>query len=82
MEEIEKRREALRQLKKDIESGERSLDSLGLEDKTSETKPEESEFEFLAFARVLSGTVRKGQSLFILSPKHDPSKFVEKVRLD
>ncbi len=80
LEEIEKRREALRQLKKDIESGERSLDSLSLEEKTCEAKVDENQFEFLAFSRVLSGTVRKGQTLFILSPKHDPENFVGKVR--
>lgn len=27
---------------------------------------------FIAFARIFSGTLRKGMKLFILSPKHDP----------
>lgn len=26
----------------------------------------------LAFARVYSGTIRKGQQLYVLGPKHDP----------
>ncbi|KAL5005381.1 hypothetical protein ScPMuIL_018837 [Solemya velum] len=29
---------------------------------------------FLAFARIFSGTVKKGQQLFVLGPKHDPGK--------
>ncbi|XP_055915224.1 elongation factor-like GTPase 1 [Eupeodes corollae] len=36
-------------------------------------EPEEKkEFVFVAFARVFSGTLRTGQKLFVLSPKHDP----------
>ena len=31
--------------------------------------------EFFAFARVFSGTLKKGQTLFILSPKHNPEDF-------
>ncbi|XP_033159015.1 elongation factor-like GTPase 1 [Drosophila mauritiana] len=40
-----------------------------------ETKPEEAdqnEFVFIAFARVFSGTLKRGMELFNLSPKHDP----------
>jgi len=39
--------------------------------------------EFLAFARVFSGTLKKGQTLFILSPKHSPEDFLlnENVRI-
>lgn len=44
------------------------------EKKAEETKPEEekNEFVFIAFARVFSGTLRRGMELFNLSPKHDP----------
>lgn len=28
---------------------------------------------FVAFARVFSGTLHKGQELYVLGPKHDPS---------
>ncbi|XP_055844530.1 elongation factor-like GTPase 1 [Episyrphus balteatus] len=33
---------------------------------------EKKEFVFVAFARVFSGTLRTGQKLFVLAPKHDP----------
>jgi len=36
---------------------------------------------FLAFARVFSGRVKRGQKIFVLSPRHDPTLFVGKVRL-
>lgn len=45
-------------------------------------EPEEetalSKHEFLAFARVFSGTLKKGASLFILTPKHNPEDFIGK----
>ena len=44
-------------------------------------KKEESDFVFVAFARVFSGTVRKGQKLYVLVPKHDPSLLLKKVRV-
>ncbi|SPP87098.1 elongation factor-like GTPase 1 [Drosophila guanche] len=37
-----------------------------------EPEPERNEFVFVAFARVFSGTLRRGMELFNLSPKHDP----------
>ena len=37
---------------------------------------------FLAFARIYSGTIRAGQKIFVLSPRHDPKLFVDKVRLN
>lgn len=36
---------------------------------------------FLAFARVFSGRLKRGQKIFVLGPRHDPSLFVGKVRL-
>ncbi|XP_015254716.1 PREDICTED: elongation factor Tu GTP-binding domain-containing protein 1 [Cyprinodon variegatus] len=44
-----------------------------------DTKEEEEEEEqqrevFVAFARIYSGTVKKGQRLFILGPKYDPAQ--------
>lgn len=49
---------------------------------TSETKHERlevieenvEEFVFVAFARIFSGTLRKGMKLYNLAPKHDPRK--------
>lgn len=41
----------------------------------NELKPEEEEDHketFIAFARVYSGVVRKGQRIFVLGPKYDP----------
>lgn len=31
---------------------------------------------FVAFARVYSGVVKKGQRLFVLGPKYDPAQFL------
>ncbi|XP_038044225.1 elongation factor-like GTPase 1 isoform X2 [Patiria miniata] len=45
-----------------------------LSETTSEEKAEEEGETFLAFARVFSGRIRKGQKLYVLSPKHDPMK--------
>ena len=32
----------------------------------------EAQDQFVAFARVYSGVIRKGQKLFVLGPKHEP----------
>lgn len=37
---------------------------------------------FIAFARVFSGVVRKGQKIFVLGPKYDPSESLHKVKCD
>lgn len=34
---------------------------------------------FIAFARVFSGCLRKGTSVYVLGPKHDPSVALQKV---
>ncbi|XP_041031165.1 elongation factor-like GTPase 1 isoform X2 [Carcharodon carcharias] len=34
---------------------------------------------FIAFARVYSGTIRKGQKLFVIGPKYDPSEALAKL---
>ena len=43
-------------------------------------KTENDENVFLAFARVFSGRLKRGQKIFVLSPRHDPSLFVGKVK--
>lgn len=43
-------------------------------------KEKTQDYVFLAFARVFSGTLRKDQEVFILSPKHNPDDFVGKVK--
>lgn len=35
---------------------------------------------FIAFARVFSGVVKKGQKIFVLGPKYDPAESLHKVR--
>ncbi|CAI9717329.1 elongation factor-like GTPase 1 isoform X1 [Octopus vulgaris] len=37
----------------------------------------QSEHVFVAFARIFSGTVRKGCKVFVLGPKHDPEKALQ-----
>ncbi|XP_046350555.2 elongation factor-like GTPase 1 [Haliotis rufescens] len=37
---------------------------------------------FVAFARVFSGTVKKGCTLYVLGPKHDPEKVLDKPDLE
>ncbi|KAL6112622.1 efl1 [Pungitius sinensis] len=52
------------------------LDTAKVESLTLEgSKPEEKEAQqtFIAFARVYSGVAKKGQRVFVLGPKYDPS---------
>ena len=35
---------------------------------------DDDEEAFIAFARIFSGTLRKGQKLYVLGPKYDPQK--------
>lgn len=37
---------------------------------------------FVAFARVYSGVVKKGQSVFVLGPKYDPTQGLSMVNAD
>ncbi|XP_074650773.1 elongation factor-like GTPase 1 [Tubulanus polymorphus] len=41
----------------------------------------EDDHVFIAFARVFSGTIRKGQTLYVLGPKHDPATAIEEMQL-
>ncbi|XP_078283410.1 elongation factor-like GTPase 1 isoform X2 [Rhinoraja longicauda] len=44
------------------------------------SQPEDEQRDhFIAFARVYSGTVRRGQKLFVLSPKYNPSEAIAKL---
>ncbi|XP_038222104.1 elongation factor-like GTPase 1 [Zerene cesonia] len=42
--------------------------------KEDQEKEEQSETAFIAFARIFSGKVRKGDKVYVLGPKHDPSQ--------
>ena len=82
MEDIEQKREAIR-LRKKQEEENRNNPEFVQQTKTEvePIQPEEEEEikqEFLAFARVFSGTLKKGQTLFILSPKHNSEDFIGK----
>ncbi|XP_017956107.2 elongation factor-like GTPase 1 [Drosophila navojoa] len=44
-----------------------------------EPEPERKAFEFIAFARVFSGTLRRGMQLYNLTPKHDPRQPTHRV---
>ncbi|XP_022125841.2 elongation factor-like GTPase 1 [Pieris rapae] len=46
------------------------------DEKEKEEKEEQSETAFIAFARIFSGKVRKGDKVYVLGPKHDPSKIL------
>ena len=39
---------------------------------SDEAIPSEPPDQFIAFARVYSGVIKKGQKLFVLGPKHEP----------
>lgn len=89
-EEIARKRELARQRieqrKQDLEAGIQSLQitdglvdgSAQLEDKQDAVAEAEKEEEavFIAFARVYSGTLKKGSKIFALNPKHDPSTII------
>ena len=79
MEEIEKRRERVREklLLKLEQKGKQELEQPGKqEDKVEEDnvvdEADTEETNFLAFGRIYSGTVHKGQKLYVLQPRYDP----------
>ncbi|XP_033751103.1 elongation factor-like GTPase 1 isoform X2 [Pecten maximus] len=59
--------------------GATSVNGIAMDVKTAskDTKEDEAPTVFVAFARIYSGTVKKGQKLFVLGPKHDPSQIEE-----
>lgn len=76
-EELSLKRDLIRQRKLDGQVG-------AVQEAVEEIQPvveeESSKYVFLAFARVFSGTISKGQTLFILSPRHNPADFTGKVK--
>ncbi|XP_025419219.1 elongation factor-like GTPase 1 [Sipha flava] len=42
--------------------------------KVVERTENENDIMFIAFGRIYSGTIRRGQEVYVLGPKHDPSK--------
>lgn len=49
------------------------------EKKSQEPIQNENDIMFIAFGRIYSGTIRRGQEVFVLGPKHDPSKIFDNV---
>jgi len=58
------------------------LVTFGDQTKTDKQDEQEQRDEhvFIAFARVFSGTVKRGQELYVLGPKHEPQSALEKVQ--
>jgi len=78
MEEIEKRREQVRERmlhkldqQQKEEQQDKPLNELE-EENDSEQLTDEDQMQFLAFGRVYSGTIYKGQKLYVLQPRYDP----------
>lgn len=68
-------------LKNSIVKSEDSATGLINESNIEKKKPEvvestenEDDIMFIAFGRIYSGTIRRGQEIYVLGPKHDPSK--------
>lgn len=53
--------------------------SIAEEDDNKEEPLDEDESVFIAFSRIFSGQVRKGDEMYVLGPKHNPSKLPEDV---
>lgn len=47
---------------------------------STENQENENKETFVAFARVFSGVVKKGQKVFVLGPKYDPAESLHRVR--
>lgn len=54
------------------------MESLTLKDSKSDEE-EEQRKTFIAFARVYSGLVKRGQRVFVLGPKYDPAQGLRMV---
>lgn len=62
----------------DLVSLSANVENLTLKDSKPEEE-EEAKETFVAFARVYSGVVRKGQRVFVLGPKYDPAQSLSTV---
>lgn len=80
-EELAERREIARRRHEARMLGEEVVENSG-DAQTKQAASEEvdqEEHAFIAFARVFSGTLRVGQELFVLGPKHNPEIALKKV---
>lgn len=90
-EEMAKRRERARQLRQEMKQNEANVEATPLsegnkaeiavksqEEDKAKPQEEESPHAFIAFARIFSGRIRKGEKVYVLGPKHDPSKILSR----
>lgn len=80
-EEMALRREKARQLREEMKQNNANIEGTPLEENKTDQEKEVAEENddkdqpiFIAFARIYSGRVRKGDKVYVLGPKHDPSK--------
>jgi ribosome assembly protein 1 len=71
----EKREEIIKNLKSDqpVTSEDTVTDGNEQEDGSEDAPPTSHTHTFLAFARVFSGTIRRGQKVYVLHPRYNPS---------
>ncbi|CAF4826308.1 unnamed protein product [Pieris macdunnoughi] len=88
-EEMALRREKARQMREELKNSANKAEAIPMsketespeekcteDEKGKEEKEEQSETAFIAFARIFSGKVRKGDKVYVLGPKHNPSKIL------
>ncbi|XP_048484589.1 elongation factor-like GTPase 1 [Plutella xylostella] len=86
-EEMALRRERARQLREEMKQNEVNAEATPMQEATKDVEKSEEEVTkkeeedktqpaFIAFARVFSGKIRKGDKVYVLGPKHDPSKIL------
>ncbi|XP_055378467.1 elongation factor-like GTPase 1 isoform X2 [Condylostylus longicornis] len=77
---LERKQQQATQENADLQSIEKGIETLATDDSKNNTEVEsqketlddKNDHVFIAFARVFSGTIKKGMKLFALSPKHNP----------
>ncbi|RWS30758.1 elongation factor Tu GTP-binding domain-containing protein 1-like isoform X2 [Leptotrombidium deliense] len=81
-EEISLRREQAKLAKANAEKENLSVVSKEPAAEKEIEEEDDDEDVFLAFARVFSGTVRKGDKLYVLGPKHNPNTVTADTKID
>ncbi|XP_061719585.1 elongation factor-like GTPase 1 isoform X1 [Cydia pomonella] len=84
-EEMALRRERARQMREQMKLNEVNSQAIPMteenkdentQETSNETEKEDNQPAFIAFARVFSGRLRKGDKVYVLGPKHDPSRIL------
>lgn len=89
-EEMALRREKARQLREELKQNNANINRQSEEkspheeqEKSAEDENEKEKVTFIAFARIFSGKVKKGDRVYVLGPKHDPSKILNcNIKID